>query len=214
MNKYTKIALILALVITIVGSIVVATCGFNVELRYRESTQVGINIGKEFKESEIKDIAKEVFNQDVVIQTIEIYKDMAQITIARQDVTDEQIEALVNKVNEKYETTLDKSAVSITYTSNVRIRDIMDPYVCPILFSVVIAIAYFAILYKKNGIFKVLYTLLLSVFGTQAVFFGIIAIFRIPFGRFTMPMSMSLFILVLVILGGMYAFDKKEEESK
>ena len=214
MNKLTKIMLICALVITIAGSIVVATCGFNVELRYRESTQVGINIGKEFKESEIKDIAKEVFNQDVVIQTIEIYKDMAQITIARQDVTDEQIEALVNKVNEKYETTLDKSAVSITYTSNVRIRDIMDPYVSPILFSVVIAIAYFAILYKKNGIFKVLYTLLLSVFGTQAVFFGIIAIFRIPFGRFTMPMSMSLFILVLVILGGMYAFDKKEEESK
>ena len=214
MNKLTKIMLICALVITIAGSIVVATCGFNVELRYRESTQVGINIGKEFKESEIKDIAKEVFNQDVVIQTIEIYKDMAQITIARQDVTDEQIEALVNKVNEKYETTLDKSAVSITYTSNVRIRDIMDPYVSPILFSVVIAIAYFAILYKKNGIFKVLYTLLLSVFGTQAVFFGIIAIFRIPFGRFTMPMSMSLFILVLVILGGIYAFDKKEEESK
>ena len=67
MNKFTKIALILALVIIIAGAIVVATCGFNVELRYRESTQVGINIGTEFKESEIKEIAKEVFNQDVVI---------------------------------------------------------------------------------------------------------------------------------------------------
>ena len=62
--------------------------------------KVELNIGKEFTISEMKEITKQVFeNQPVLIEQIEVYKDVASITTA--EITDEQKNELVTKVNEK-----------------------------------------------------------------------------------------------------------------
>lgn len=103
-----KIAQIILICLVLAGIIVIATLGFNVGVRYGENTQININIGKEFDSKDIKNIAKEVFgNQSVIVEYVEIYKDVVQITV--KDATDEQIAELNNKINEKYELSNDLS---------------------------------------------------------------------------------------------------------
>ena len=92
-----KIAQIILICLVLAGIIVIATLGFNVGVRYGENTQININIGKEFDSKDIRNIAKEVFgNQSVIVEHVEIYKDVVQITV--KDATDEQIEELNEKV--------------------------------------------------------------------------------------------------------------------
>ena len=101
-EKMKKIVKIILIFIIIIGIICMATLKFNIGLKYSNNVQLGVNIGKDFDIKDIKSIASEVFeNQRVIVQYIELYRDMVKITV--EDATDEQIELLNNKINEKYE---------------------------------------------------------------------------------------------------------------
>ena len=90
-----KIAQIILICLVLAGIIVIATLGFNVGVRYGENTQININIGKEFDSKDIKNIAKEVFgNQSVIVEYVEIYKDVVQITV--KDATDDEMQKYIN----------------------------------------------------------------------------------------------------------------------
>src|SRR5574344_1666486 len=96
-----RIIEILLICLIIAGTIIAITIGFNVGLKYSENTKIDINIGKEFEIKDIKIITNDVFkNQQVIIQQVELYKDMVQITV--KDATNEQILQLNTKINEKY----------------------------------------------------------------------------------------------------------------
>ena len=76
-------------IILIVGTVMIFTKGFTFELKYQEAKKVEINLGKEFQEKDIKEITNEVFkNQPVMIQAIEVYKDVVSITTP--EITEEQ----------------------------------------------------------------------------------------------------------------------------
>ena len=79
-QKNTIILTVLIAIILIVGAIVIATKGLAFELKYQDSQKVELNIGKEFKTEDVKQITNEVFdNQPVKIQAIEVYKDAISI---------------------------------------------------------------------------------------------------------------------------------------
>ena len=73
---------VLLICLIIAGIIVVSTVGFNVGLKYSAHTEISINIGTQFDIEDIKAITKEVLgNKFTLVQQVELYKDMVQITV-------------------------------------------------------------------------------------------------------------------------------------
>ena len=193
-----KIISILLMCLIIAGVIVVATIGFNVGVKYSETTQISIKIGKEFEISDIQKIADEVFEkQNVIVQYVELYKDMVQITV--KDASEEQIKNLNEKVNEKYEINNEISDILVTEQSNVKLRDIAKPYILPVVTVSVITILYVMIAFRKLGIRQVLYNTLMNMVSTQAILAGIYAVVRIPINRLTMVIAMILYIASIAL---------------
>lgn len=93
---------IVAIIITIIGIIVVAVKGFNVDLRYRAHQAISASIGTEFSIDDIKSITNEVFGkEEVSIEKAGIYED--DVFIGVKEISDDQLNNLKNKLNEKYD---------------------------------------------------------------------------------------------------------------
>ena len=201
-----KIVKILLICLIIVGVICAVTLNFNVGLKYSENTQIGINIGKEFEVKDVKNIAKEIFNGPIMVQYIELYRDMVEITV--KDATDEQISDLNNKINEKYEITNEIADIEVTRNAKIDFKSFIKPYIAPILITLAIIIVYAMIMFRKIGIFNVLYNLAINIVGSQALLFSIYAITRLPINRITPVIAIVVYIIS--ILGSMVYFNKEK----
>jgi len=193
-----KIIQIVLMCLIIAGVIIVATIGFNVGTKYSETTQISIKIGKEFDLKDIKAITNEVFEkQNTQIQYVELYKDMVQITV--KEASEEQIKTLNDKINEKYEISNELSNVLVTRQSNVRLRDIVKPYIVPVAIVSAITIVYVMIAFRKLGIWQVLYNTLMNMVAPQAIFAGFYAVTRIPVNRLTVVIAILIYIASIML---------------
>lgn len=110
----------ISMIIIIIGIIVVAAKGFNVNLKYRAHQAINIPIGSEYNIEDIKAITKEVFaNEKVQIEKAGLYND--EVIINVQTVSEEQIENLRKKINEKYSI---KQDVTITIGTEYNVEDV------------------------------------------------------------------------------------------
>lgn len=193
-QKNTIILTVLIAIILIVGAIVIATKGLAFELKYQNSQKVELNIGKEFKTEDVKQITNEVFdNQPVKIQAIEVYKDAISITTT--EISEEQKTNLVNKINEKYETKLKSEDIKIESIPHTRGRDIIKPYITPFIIITIIILVYLMIRYYKLNSLKVLIESIGIIALSQMVLLGIMAITRMPIGEFTIPMVLLVYMI-------------------
>ena len=193
-----KVIQILLICLIIAGIIVISTIGFNVGTKYSENTQININIGTEFKISDIRKITNEVFNNTpVIIQQVELYKDMVQITV--KSATEEQISNLNDKINEKYNLENKISDIIVSNNSNVRLRNIVKPYIIPVAIVSVITIAFAMIMYRKLGIWKVLYETAMSIVAPQAILSSFYAVTRLPINRLTVAISITVYIASITV---------------
>lgn len=205
MNK-KNIFYIIIIGIILIGIIVTAIWGFNVNILYRNHQQVDIYIGKEFNNKDIKQIVKEVLNdKKIAIEKVEIYEDM--VSINAKEITNEQLEQINEKINEKYEIENNVEELEIVSIPKQRIRDIIKEYVVPTLICTIIILAYTIIRYRKLGILKISTKILGIEIITQAIYFSIIAITRIQFGFFTIPGALVLATIILFII--FYQFEVK-----
>lgn len=215
-TKKQKILSIIIAVIIITGAIVTGVMGLNYDLRYQETKNIELYIAKDFEIADIKAITDEVMGKSpVIIRKVEVYEDSVSITA--KDITDEQKQSIIEKINEKYETELSADSTQIETIPHTRGRDIAKPYIIPFIISTVIILVYMAIRYRKIGIGKTLLkTILISVVA-QATLLSVIAITRIPVGRLTIPMIVTVYMLTLVGLTTNFENKleiKKEEENK
>ena len=193
-----KVIQILLICLIIAGIIVISTIGFNVGTKYSENTQININIGTEFQIGDIREITNEVFNNTpVIIQQVELYKDMVQITI--KSATKEQISNLNDKINEKYNLENKISDIIVSNNPNVRLRNIVKPYIVPVAIVSVIAVVYAMIMYRKLGIWKVLYEIAMSIVAPQAILSSFYAVTRLPINRLTVAISIIIYIASITI---------------
>ena len=193
-QKNTIILTVLIAIILIVGAIVIDTKGLAFELKYQNSQKVELNIGKEFKTEDVKQITNEVFdNQPVKIQAIEVYKDAISITTT--EISEEQKTNLVNKINEKYETKLKSEDITIESIPHTRGRDIIKPYITPFIIITIIILVYLMIRYYKLNSLKVLIESIGIIALSQMVLLGIMAITRMPIGEFTIPMVLLVYMI-------------------
>lgn len=215
-QKAKKIVIVLLALLLVTGAIILCSNKLVFGLNYEKNNKVELNLGKQFEVKDIKEITNEIFgNQPVLIQPIEVYKDAVSITTTK--ITDEQKTNLVTKINEKYGTELKADSTEIINIPNMKIRDLVKPYVTSFAISTVLILVYIAIRYRKLGSIKTMINSLLIIVVGQVVLFSLIAITRIPVGRLTIPMV--LIVYVCTLLGITNCLEKKlklkkEEEKK
>lgn len=177
--KNKKILILGLSLLILAGIVVVLFRGFNVNFMLEQHEVIEFVIGKEFEMKDISKICKEVFgNKKVVLKTIELFDDSVSINV--QSITNEEKENLVNKLNEKYETTKSVDEIDIKTVSNVRIREWVKPYIKPIAISTFIILAYIAIKFREQNIIKLLAKIIGVVVLTIASILSVLAIFRVP----------------------------------
>lgn len=216
MNKRNKITIIAYVVVIIVGIIVALTAGFNVDMMTREHKQLQLNLKKEFEVADIKQITDEVFKgQTVEIQKVEIYE--KQVAISTNDITEEQKNNLITKLNEKYGADIKAENTDVIIVPNVKVRDILSPYIVTFAIATALIIVYVALKYKKLGSLKVIAQMGLGIVLLEGVIMSLIAITRIPVGQSLPSIIFTTYAISVVTITSVFEnkLQKiKEEETK
>lgn len=198
-NMKNKILYLLIAIIIIAGIVVGCTAKFKFSLAYDDSNRIEVYIGKDYTKSDVESIAKEVFGtNDVLIQKIEFFNDSVAITV--RESNDEQLNNLVTKINEKYETSLTKDDLTVVEIPHYRGRDLMANYVWPIVISAALIIVYEAIRFIKLGVVKVVAKLIIWPIVIEALYLSVLAITRIPISYYTLPLGIILAVLTLTVI--------------
>lgn len=212
-SKKQKIVFVLILIVIILGIIIVCTSGFKFDLKYQESKRIELYIQKNFEISEIKQITNEVMpGQEVLIQKVEVYEDT--VSVISKDISDEQKSQLITKINEKYGTSIKNESTNIVTVPHMRGRDIIKPYITPLVITTIIILAYLAIRYYKLNSTKVVLKSIGIIVLAQILLFSIIAITRIPVGRLTVPMIIIVYLLTLLSITTKFENELKDKNKE
>ena len=209
MKTKNKVLILVGIIIIIIGIVITVTKGFNFDLRYEGGKRIELNLQKTFESSDIKQIAKEVIGQDVVIQKVEIYEDA--VSILSKDITEEQKNQIVTKINEKYGTEINAENTEIITVPHTHLRDLAQPYIIPFAIVTIIILVYLVIRYYKLNSFEVLTQSIGIIVLAQLVLLGIMAITRMPIGKFTIPAVLLVYMLSTYICTA--KFDKSLENK-
>ena len=137
-------------------------------------------------------------DSQTIIQKVEVFEDTARITV--KEISQEQKNQLVEKINEKYSVELKADEIEIQSNTNMKISDLMKPYISLFGLASALILVYMIVKYRKLGMLKVLLKTLCTILITQAVLFSLIALMRIPIGRFTIPMVIVVYIATLFVI--------------
>ena len=201
-----NIFLIILAVIILVGIIMFCIKGLNYNLFYGKNTTISITTEQAIDKSELQQIVEETIGGKVSVRNLNDLSNSLLITI--KGISDEQKTNLLTKVNEKYSLELKEEDLEITNNASIKLIDIIKPYITPSVISIVLILAYFIIRYRKYGIGKIILETLGSILISELSLFSIYAIVRIPVNSITMPISVILFVIVIIALMEKY---RKEE---
>ena len=214
--KNKKLIYIVIALIIIIGIISIFVLRLNFTLMYSEHTRINVYLGKNYELQDIKQKSQEVFgDQEIIYQEIETFHDSLAITV--KQATEEQITNLETKLKEKYEIDSEEEILQVNEVGHLRGRDIVRPYIIPMIISTLVILAYVGIRYLNLGVFRTTFTLFLRLIISEALLLSVIAIGRIPIGIYTMPVAIILYLLVIIysIIGFEKKLAKKNmEESK
>lgn len=208
LNGYKKLLLLGIILLIVAGIFIVALKGMNVSLQLQKHESIVVKLGKEIDLKDIKQICNDVFqNRKYIVRNVEMFNDSANIVI--ESITDEEKEELINKINEKYETSLTTQDLTIRSNSNIRIRDIIRPFIIPTTISIIVIGAVYGIAYRTKEILVKFVKTLVITFITEALIASIIAIVRIPLSQ-----SIITIMLFVAIIEIMFIMNKKETVEK
>ena len=201
-----NIFLVVLAVIILVGIIMFCIKGLNYNLFYGKNTTISITTEQAIDKSELQQIVEETIGGKVSVRNLNDLSNSLLITI--KGISDEQKTNLLTKVNEKYSLELKEEDLEIKNNASIKLIDIIKPYITPSVISIVLILAYFIIRYRKYGIGKIILETLGSILISELSLFSIYAIVRIPVNSITMPISVILFVIVIIALMEKY---RKEE---
>ncbi len=206
MKESKKILLLGLILLIIAGIVVVALKGFKVYLMLEKHDSMNIVVGKEIDIKEIKNICKEVFGKKtVIVRSVDLFND--SFNISAESITDDERNNLIDKINNKYATDFQAENFERIKVSNVRIRDLVRPYIKPVIATVVVIIAYLIIRFRKMNVWKLLGELAGIIVLTELGVASLIAIARIPVS----PVIVNLLTVIAVVELVLY-INKKEKE--
>ena len=195
MEKRKKIALIVFVVIFALDIIFTGVFGIKTNLYYGDGQVIRFQISNTtFDINDIKSIAKEVFGDEYMVKKVEFFNDSALIKV--KSASDEELNELCTKLNEKYSCSLTTDNLSVNYEANVKIRTVVEPYVIPVGISIILILVYYAIRFKGS---KEMAGYIKAIFSVGIIYYALFAICRVRFSELTMPIAMSLYALTTLI---------------
>lgn len=173
--------------------------------KYNIKQNITISIGKEYNVEDIKSIAKEVFEkEDVKVEKSP--EDENYVVIESELISEKTLETLNNKINEKYElqNTTSSIGASQIITANeigrVRLTDMAKQYIIYISIATILVLIYFAIRFRKLGVYKVLIKSVLMLAFSEIFYMAIIAVTRYPIDKPVVIAAIAIYLIVLTYL--------------
>ena len=188
---------ILLIIIILIGICITLIKGLNWNLEYGSSQALQITLGKDFEVNDIKNIVKEVINDKVTVQKVEIFE--TSVLVKVKNISDEQLETILSKINEKYELELTQDDIGISQIPNYRGRDIVKPYIVPIIIWIALTLVYIAVRYRKTNILKTILEILVELVITIILLLSVYAIFRLPINSATMGIALAVMICYILL---------------
>ena len=197
-KKKVMLILIPILAIIVAGILMICLKGFNYSLLYSNVKRLNIYMDKEFNIEDVKTITNEVFgDKQVKVQKANQFGTV--VSIVTSEITEEEQNSLIEKINTKYEITLDKETdIALMNIPQVRAWDLVKIYVSPLLTITLISIAYMALRFRKNGIIKSLIEPVVSLVLIMALYVSVVAIIRIPVNEFFVILGILIYILTII----------------
>ena len=210
MSKKRKILCVILAVIFIAAIVSTAIRGLKVNISYAEGTTIVFDIGKQFENEDVKKIAKEIWSDSaILVQKVEVYDESVAVKVP--GFTEEQLTNFINKINEKYELELTNTDLTILYNSNEKLRDIVRPYIIPLIIATGLIVVYYSMRFK--GVKEIL-QLLLTLIGVEGIIYSIYALFMLPIDIITMPIVMMSYAGVVIYVTIKSETKKKRKKSE
>lgn len=209
-NKKLIYALTVILVIIIAGIVMLFTKGINYGLEYGKNTTVEIYLETDFEYGDIKNVIEETFGSDIKIKQINGLKN--DIVVLTKSASEEQLNNLISKVNEKYSTTLKVDDLIVNNNEKITIIDLIKPYILPVCITIIGILIYLLVAYKKIGSIKISLYFLATILITQLIYASLYIVLRLPVNNYTMPISILIYLLS--ILGIIIKLEKEKDKYK
>lgn len=197
-NNIIKVIMAIVAIIILAGIIMIFVKGYNYDLLYSKSVRMNIYLTKEFKVDEIEEIAKEVLGTNKLkVQQGNTFGTV--VSIVAKEITEEQQNNIVQKLNEKYEIEINKdNDIIVAQIPQVNIMEIITKYIAPLAITTIVILVYFVVRYKNQGIIKCIGMPILTLIGTMALYVSIIALTRIPVNEFFTIFLVLIYFLTLI----------------
>ncbi len=198
MNNIMKIITIIVALIILAGIIMICVKGYNYDLLYSKSVRMNIYLTKEFKVDEIEEIAKEILGTNKLkVQQGNTFGTV--VSIVAKEITEEQQNNIIQKLNEKYEIEINKdNDIIVTQIPQADILKMITKYISPLVITTIVILVYFVIRYKNQGIIKCIGIPVLTLIGVSALYVSIIALTRIPVNEFFIIFLVLIYFLTLI----------------
>ena len=206
--KNKKILIYSLIVFILAGMTVILLKGFKVDLMIREHDSIEYTVGTDFNIKEIEDIAKEQLNGKAVkLRIIEVFNDA--VSINSLEITDEEKNNIVNKLNDKYTNQIDINEVNIISNPGLRLREIAKPYILPTIISIILIYISYCIRFYKYSTFnlKIILESIITITFIDLLLLSLIAILRIPVTTITIP------VIIFITMFSIIVYFSKEKNS-
>ena len=202
MKKYLNIKTIIfaiSIIVIIIGAITLFMTGFEKSLEYKAGKRIEVYIPCGYEKQDIIDLAKESFNTDeILFSEIEKVNQVAGIKLV--EYSQEQLDTYINKIVEKYEIDEEEKKYQEVVVPETKISTIINPYILPVLLITVLSLIYVMVKnYRSNSKIKMSLKILGILVITLCVYFSVIAIFKLQFSIYTIPLATAIYIVTLLI---------------
>lgn len=195
MTKAKKITLLISVILIIIGVIIYAIMGFNYNLSYGATKRIVVPMKDDFSIEDYKSIANEIYG-DAKVETISIFREGASIRV--KETTDEQLDTLVTKVNEKYGYEYTRDDITVTDVPQVEVYSIIKQAIVPVLTTLLVVLVYMIIRYRKKNLVNTILNLFVPAILTQLVVLAIYLICRIPVTNVLLPILLTAYAISLI----------------
>ena len=201
-NHVIKLGIIFAIFVAISVLIIVLN-KFEFNVNYSKNVRIELDMGGSFATGDIIAITNEVYKENqAIVRSSGDYNEILTITV--KDSTEEQNQELIDKINEKYETSFETTDLKLYYNSSVKGMDLIKPYIIPSIISGILALVFFGIRYRKLGLVKILGSVVCMVFGTIILYMALSSLFRMEINEVSIAGGIAIAIFSLTYIAIYY----------
>lgn len=197
--KKNNITLLVLIVLIIAGMIILGISGFEKSPDLKAATKIEVYIPHGYEKQDIVSIAQQSFDENyLAFEEVEKLNQIVGIKV--DDYTEEQLNDFKAKISEKYEINEEDLEIYEIPMPTVRVSTLVMPYVFPVTLVTVLSLIYilFRNLSSENK-WKTVLKIVLTLAIVLGAYFSLILIFGLPFGNYTMPLALAIYIITLIV---------------